>query len=476
LAITGWATAAAAAGRPAAYDVITMKNGDIHQGTIAVQIYRLTTPYGRVSLPFGELARLEAAADGMRIVTHAGERLHGRIEPEDLPVLRALHARLMVHVREIERIDFGNYPRSIPGPETFDVIGMRNGDILHGRLQNITPDLVIDGMTESPAWERIDMLDLEEGEDTGTWRVQVQVDGEAVSRTGRLTLEDLALETVYGQQLTVPAAMVEVLHLRQAEAPGAAAASVPLLRSRPPATVFQDSLVGGGAGPLMVPLQGGEFQRGDDRDDADNDERPARTIRLAPFAIAVHEVTFEEYDRYCHEARKRCPDDSGWGRGSRPVINVSWEEVNDYTAWLSRKTGQRYRLPSDAEWEYAARGGSQSRFWWGDGMQAGRANCATCGSLWDSEKTARAGRFAANPFGLFDTAGNVFEWAADCWSDSYADAPADGSPLETVGCGKRVIRGGAWSFPEHEIRSANRWRDFPSRRSDDTGFRVARDL
>ena len=168
--------------------------------------------------------------------------------------------------------------------------------------------------------------------------------------------------------------------------------------------------------------------------------------------------------------------DQAWGRGNRPVINVSWLEAQAYVDWLSAQTGQPYRLPSDAEWEYAHRAGATTRFPWGDDSGQARANCEGCGSIWDGDKSAPRGRFEANAFGLYDTAGNVFEWVADCFTDRFSSAPADGSPVDKPGCGKRVIRGGAWSFPPHEIRSANRWRDFPSRRSDDTGFRLALDL
>ncbi len=196
-----------------------------------------------------------------------------------------------------------------------------------------------------------------------------------------------------------------------------------------------------------------------------------------PFAMGLYEVTFEEYDRFCSATGCDRPDDGEWGRGRHPVINVSWEEAVAYTKWLSEKTGHTYRLPTDAEWEYAAKGGTTTKFWWGDDVGVAKANCAQCGSIWDAEKTARVGKFPPNPYGLHDTAGNVFEWTADCYHSSFAEAPADGSPLEKEpGCGKRVIRGGAWSFPPKEIRSTNRWRDFPTRRSDDTGFRVVREI
>lgn len=239
---------------------------------------------------------------------------------------------------------------------------------------------------------------------------------------------------------------------------------------------FRDHLRDGTPGPEMMRLEGGMSIRGDLKGDGDSDERPPTEIEIKEFAIGVYEVTFEEYDRFCVSTGCRLPDDQGWGRGRRPVVNVTWDMANAFTRWLSRQTGDRYRLPTDAEWEYAARGGTKTRFWWGDEPDVARSNCAECGSLWDGEKTSRVGRFNPNPFGLHDTAGNVFEWVADCWSDDFSQAPKDGSALEKPECGVRVIRSGAWSFPQREVRSANRWRNFQSRRSDDTGFRVAREL
>jgi formylglycine-generating enzyme required for sulfatase activity len=247
-------------------------------------------------------------------------------------------------------------------------------------------------------------------------------------------------------------------------------------RQQIPESLFRDRMVDGTPGPEMIALSGGEYLRGDSSGDGDNDEKPPRPVKPGPFAIGTFEVTFEEYDQFCDATGHPRPDDEGWGRGRRPVINVSWQDAKAFTDWLSSKTRQIYRLPSDAEWEYAARAGTRSRFWWGNEPGTARANCEGCGSLWDGEKTARVGKFRANPYGLHDTAGNVFEWVADCYHDSFANAPIDGSALDKPGCGKRVIRGGAWSFPPREIRSANRWRDFPSRHSDDTGFRIVREL
>ncbi|HHH38883.1 MAG TPA: formylglycine-generating enzyme family protein [Sedimenticola sp.] len=246
-------------------------------------------------------------------------------------------------------------------------------------------------------------------------------------------------------------------------------------RISPPALI-RDRLRDGTPGPEMIALRGGTFRRGDLQGDGDGDEQPPRELNLRPFAIGLYEVTFEAYDRFCESSGRDLPDDAGWGRGRRPVVNVSWNDAVAYADWLSGQTGQRYRLPTDAEWEYAARAGTRHRFWWGDDVGAAHANCAGCGSLWDSVMTSPVGSFDPNPFGLHDTAGNVFEWVADCWNDTFENAPADGAALIKPDCGIRVIRGGAWSFPPKEVRSANRWRDFQPRTSDDTGFRLVREL
>jgi len=282
------------------------------------------------------------------------------------------------------------------------------------------------------------------------------------------------VENRYGQTLKIPLANIATLAFNIKNQGGTPDFNP--RRQKTPDSLFRDRMVDGTPGPEMIELSGGEYLRGDTSGDGDNDEKPPVSVKPGPFAISAFEVTFVEYDRFCDATGRSRPDDGGWGRGRRPVINVSWEDATAFTDWLSGKTRQTYRLPSDAEWEYAARAGTRSRFWWGDEPGVARANCEGCGSLWDGEKTARVGKFAANPNGLHDTAGNVFEWVADCHHDSFAKAPTDGSALDKPGCGKRVIRGGAWSFPPREIRSANRWRDFPSRSCDDTGFRVVREL
>ena len=171
------------------------------------------------------------------------------------------------------------------------------------------------------------------------------------------------------------------------------------------------------------------------------------------------------------------PRDYGWGRGGHPVIDVSWEDARAYAEWLSAETGERYRLPSEAEWEYAARAGTTTAYSWGNDIGQNRANCDGCGSRWDDEQTVPAGSFAANAWGLHDMHGNVWEWVEDCWHDSYARAPADGSTWTRGGdCGRRVVRSGSWNNAPGYLRSADRLRDGVGNRYDDVGFRLARTL
>ncbi len=150
---------------------------------------------------------------------------------------------------------------------------------------------------------------------------------------------------------------------------------------------------------------------------------------------------------------------------------VSWEDAQEYVAWLSKLTGLRYRLPSEAEWEYAARAGSDTAYWWGDDIGVDRANCAGCGKG-AGATTVPVGSFGANPFGLYDVHGNVWEWTADCWNGSYAGAPVDGAPWVSGECKRRVLRGGSWGIKPIKLRSAHRRGDKITLHSGKRGFRV----
>jgi len=245
---------------------------------------------------------------------------------------------------------------------------------------------------------------------------------------------------------------------------------------------FSDPLRDGGEGPELVVIRAGSFRMGSN--DGDSDEKPPHEVTISQaFALGRTEVTFEEYDRFCAATGRSKPADEGWGRGTRPVINVSWEDAQAYARWLSEQTGETYRLPSEAEWEYAARAGTTTAYWWGDqasreyanyGTDAGLGGFAQRRDRW--EYTAPVGPFQTNDFGLHDMHGNVWEWVEDCWNDSYQGAPTDGSAWKQGECQRRVLRGGSWSNYPRYLRSANRVRVNSGLRSIYYGFRVARTL
>ena len=234
--------------------------------------------------------------------------------------------------------------------------------------------------------------------------------------------------------------------------------------------------------PEMVVVPAGRFRMGDLNGDGIPSEKPVHAVRIAqPFAMGRYEVTFAEYDRYAQAAGKTKPDDEGWGRGNRPVMNVSWEDAQGYVEWLSQETGEHYRLPSEAEWEYAARAGSTTKYFWGNSPSGRYANASNDLDEWpgdDYEYTAPTGSFQPNQFGLYDMSGNVGEWVEDCWHENYARAPVDGSAWVRGGdCEHRVLRGGSFSsiFPAW-VRSADRVGGGAAHRDSGGGFRLARTL
>ena len=189
----------------------------------------------------------------------------------------------------------------------------------------------------------------------------------------------------------------------------------------------------------MVDIPEGSFRMGCvRRGRCDGDEKPVREVRVGEFALSKHEVTFAQWDACAEHGNCRWVSDEGWGRDDRPVVNVSWHDAQTYVSWLSSETGEAYRLPSEAEWEYAARASAETRYSWGNEIGRGKANCDGCRSRWDGEGTAPVGSFPANGFGLHDVHGNAFEWVQDCWNDSYRGAPPTGTAWTHGDCSRRL--------------------------------------
>ncbi len=229
--------------------------------------------------------------------------------------------------------------------------------------------------------------------------------------------------------------------------------------------------------PEMVIVPSGSFTMGSDDASRDADEHPAHIVTIARFAVAKYETTFAEWDACADAGVCNAVSDGNWGRGNNPVINVSWADAQTYVRWLSQRTGKAYRLLSEAEWEYVASGSTRTRFWWGDANPScgaaapNGANFHPC-----NRRTTPVGSYAANPYGLYDVHGNVFEWVQDCYGLHYAVAPPDGAAFESSNCRTRVVRGGTWYLPGQDMQTTNRWMQLAQVGSNEVGFRVARSL
>ena len=299
------------------------------------------------------------------------------------------------------------------------------------------------------------------------------------------------------------------------DAPGVQAARAALLAAREQSkqgvrqgvadtaqnSTFRDTLEDGSKGPQMVTIPAGSFRMGDLQGNGPAQEKPAHALRVErAFALGRTEITFEDYDRFTRASGRGALKDEGWGRGRHPVINLSWDDANAYAQWLSEQTGKRYRLPSEAEWEYAARAGTETARYWGNDADAA-CQYANVKNSADSKvkrfvadhhnctdgyaQTAPVGRFAANAFGLKDMLGNVWEWTADCWHGNYSAAPQNTAAWQSGDCSRReelgtnewrVLRGGSWRSGPPGLRSAVRLGDTTGHRASNLGFRLARDL
>ncbi|QIO32001.1 SUMF1/EgtB/PvdO family nonheme iron enzyme [Bradyrhizobium sp. 1(2017)] len=218
--------------------------------------------------------------------------------------------------------------------------------------------------------------------------------------------------------------------------------------------------------PEMIAIRGGSFAMGSNDDPT---ERPVHQVTIKPFSIGKYPVTVQEWNECA--AAKGCGF-TATGKDDAPVSNVSWTDAQQYAAWLAQATKKPYRLLSEAEWEYAARGGTQSKYWWGDKLQPGMAGCKDCGDL-SAEQPAKVGSFKPNPFGLYDMGGGIDQWVEDCWHRTYQGAPSDGSAWNSGDCSSHVLRSGSWKNDSRYVRTTNRDGYDTNVRYPTHGFRVA---
>jgi formylglycine-generating enzyme required for sulfatase activity/class 3 adenylate cyclase len=219
--------------------------------------------------------------------------------------------------------------------------------------------------------------------------------------------------------------------------------------------------------PEMSELRGGSFAMGSNEDIS---EKPVHQVTIKPFAISKFPITVREWNECA--AAKACGF-TATGNAEAPITNVSWSDAKQYAAWLADATRKAYRLPSEAEWEYAARGGTQTKYWWGDQLQPGMANCKNCTDVPAADPPVKVGSSKPNPFGLYDMGGGVDQWVEDCWHKNYQGAPVDGSPWVGGDCTSHVIRSGSWKNDARYVRPANRDSYDTNVRYPTHGFRVA---
>jgi formylglycine-generating enzyme required for sulfatase activity len=231
--------------------------------------------------------------------------------------------------------------------------------------------------------------------------------------------------------------------------------------------------------PEMVEVRAGAFRMGNVGGVGDKDEQLVHDVKIQkPFNLGKYEVTFDQFDRFALTTGRSLAGDQGWGRGERPVINVSWEEAVEFAKWLSGQTGKRYRLPSEAEWEYAARSSGKDEIWAGTNSEKELGEYAWFAAN-SGGKTQEVGKKKVNGLGLRDMSGNVWEWVEDCWHENYNGAPSDGRAWKDENggqCGQRVLRGGSWFDGPVYLRTSFRGRNFADFRSSNIGIRLAQDI
>ncbi len=244
-----------------------------------------------------------------------------------------------------------------------------------------------------------------------------------------------------------------------------------------PLSIFRDPISQGIYGPDMIVLSPNTFTMGDISGVGNDNEKPAHPVTLKhKFSLSRFEITFAQYDQFARQTGRKLPSDEGWGRGKQPVINVSWRDANAYARWLAEQTNLPYRLPSEAEWEYVARAGTKTNYWWGDKHESGYSHCNDCGNPLGGKQPLPVGSMQPNPWGFHDMNGNVDEWVQDCYREDYTSVSSAGRAFQTPGCSNRSMRGGSWFDLARITRSASRYRHPPDAKRNTWGFRVALDI
>ena len=408
------------------------------------------------------MVQLRKEQESRKALAKEVEELRSRPQPQErrwlTPTVGAVVAGLLISVMAA---------LAVFSPDAFD----RMAGLLFQRNED---SALVRQLQEQRDRLQADLAGLrEEQERLSTQRAQLEAQTKTFNE-GSVAADKLA-QKVFELEAALTASQQERQELRAA----LEAAKKGIGAGLEPGTTFADCT----GCPEMVVIPTGSFVMGSPEGEEGRigDEGPQREVSVPKFALATTEVTFDQWQA-CVDGggcpSNQTPDDEGWGRGSRPVINVSWEDAQEYISWLNAQVedSDPYRLPTEAEWEYAARAGTTTPYSFGKTISTDQANFA---GNFEGGKTAPVQNYPANSFDLFDMHGNVWEWVEDCWHDNYEGAPTDGSAWlssQNGNCARRVVRGGSWLYLPQNLRSAYRYRFEPEFRDNFIGFRPARAL
>ena len=464
--------------RPKDVDILLLRNGDKLTGTVVNENFSIRTSYAHIVIESKYIAgiNLEGGANNIEsIITVNNNRFSGFIDDAFISFKLTGGPQLEIRREKVLKIVFRQRPQETTGMKWRQFMQLKNGDYFHGQI--LTKDITI-----STTYAKIP-LDFATTEsitligDANPLTTVKMTNGDTVQ--GILETEDIEIELDVGSVIEVYQDRIDRIFFKEGYVPDGI-----------PSIVTSSATAKGN----LLLVEKGSFTMGDT--DGASDEKPTHKVTFTyNFYIGKYEVTFDEYDAFCSATGKSKPNDQGWGRGSRPVINVTWWDAIDYCNWLSEKeklpkaydsNGNLldkdgrvttditkvlgYRLPTEAEWEFAARGGNKSR-----GYQY--AGSSTVGDVawYDSNsggKTQEVGKKAPNELGIYDMSGNVWEWCSD-WYGNYSSS-AQTNPYNSTAGSSRVIRGGSWFNDATDTRVANRYSYSPTNTSSDLGFRIAR--
>ena len=462
-----------------------MANSDVLQGTLALDQFSIQTPYADINVPVHAVTSIDKSKQQSAVMLHlaGGGQFSGVFNNDELALEQANGNSLTVITKQINKIELeSSAPVTAAELSGHDVLLMQNTDLFAAKVTTSEFVVVTDYAELKMATATLERIEVESKSGADLIVEAVFKDNKGVV-SGRLLTSEIKLETSFGQALTLTPVDIHTLAI------AATPAVVSALRQQVAAdladkdtqsateeTVIQDKLVDSSLGPALVVIPAGTFMMGSPEGESGrrkNETLHEVTIRK-PFAVGKYEVTFAEYNRFAEETEREKPYDQDWGGGQRPVINVSAHDATAYAAWLSEQTGQSYRLLTEAEWEYVARAGTKTAYWWGDSVGDDNAVCKECGSKSSAKTTLPVGSLQANPFGVYDILGNVWEWTCSHFARSY-----NGAELQCAAVSDeelRAIRGGAYLNPAAAVRSAARDSFSPADSNELVGFRLARDL